>query len=118
LIADLDDDEFTKREKAFEELRKLGVRAEPAPRRTLKAEVSAEVRRRVQSLLERLGGSQESRPSSELVRLRVVEALEANGSKEAREALAELAEESAEAVLTREAKASLERLARRPASSP
>jgi RNA polymerase sigma factor (sigma-70 family) len=113
LIADLDADQFATREKASVELAKLGVRAEPALRRTLKGEVSAEVRRRVQSLLERLGASQESPPSPELVRLRVVEALEANGSKEARQVLAELSEETTDARLAREAKASLERLSRR-----
>jgi hypothetical protein len=50
-----------------------------------------------------------------LIRLRVVEALEANGSDEARRALAELAKETLDAELRREAKASLERLAHRPA---
>jgi WD40 repeat protein len=110
LIADLDDDTFATREKASAELAKLGVRAEPALRRTLEGEVSAEARRRVKTLLERLGGSKEPLPSAELIRLRAVEALEANGSKEARQALTELSEQSTDAVLAKEAKASLARL--------
>jgi WD40 repeat protein len=117
LIADLDDDTFAKREKASAELRKLGVRAAPALRRTQKGKVSAEVRSRAKRLLERLDTPQEP-PSPELVRRRVVEALEANGSKEARQALAELSEGAADTVLTREAKASLERLSRQPAPAP
>jgi hypothetical protein len=113
LIADLDADKFATREKAFAELEKLGVRAEPALRQTLKGEVSVEVRRRIQSLLGRLGTSQEEPPSSELIRLRVIEALEANGSKEAAQILSELSEETTNARLAQEAKASLERLSRR-----
>jgi WD40 repeat protein len=112
LIADLDADKFATREKAFAELGKLGVRAEPALRRTLENEVSAEVRTRVHRLLERLGAPHDLPPSRELIRLRVVEALEANGTKEARQVLAELSEGATDAPLAREAKASLERLSR------
>lgn len=110
LIADLDADTFAAREKASAELEKLGIRAQPALRRALQGEASAEVRSRVKRLLERLGSSQESLPDPELVRLRVVEALEANGSPEARQVLTELAEGSADTPLKQEAKASLARL--------
>jgi WD40 repeat protein len=115
LIADLDDDKFAIREKATAELEKLGLRAEPALRRTLEGEVSAEARSRITRLLERLGTLRELPPAPELIRLRVVEALEANGTKEARQALAELSEQATEEQLRQEAKASLERLSRRPA---
>jgi hypothetical protein len=115
LIADLDDDKFATREKAYGELEKLGVRAEPALRRALEAEASPEARRRLQHLLDRLGSTQGPLPSPELVRLRVVEALEANGTPEARKTLAELATAPAESELAREAKASLGRLSRQPA---
>jgi hypothetical protein len=114
LIADLDDDKFATREKASGELEKLGVRAEPALRRALEGEASAEVRSRVQRLLKRFDTPQGPLPSPELVRLRVVEALEANGTREARQVLAELSEGATDAPLTREAKASLQRLSRRP----
>lgn len=110
LIADLDDDAFAAREKASAQLRNLGVRAEPVLRRTLENKPSLEVRRRINQLLERLDTKL---PTPELIRLRLVEALEANASPEARQALAEVAETSTDAELTREAKASLARLARR-----
>jgi hypothetical protein len=112
LIADLDDS-FARREKAYRELVSLGARGAPALRRALQGQASVEVRRRVERLLERLGSSTEA-PPPELVRLRVVEALEANGTTEARKLLAELAAGPAASPLTREAKASLERLSRRP----
>jgi dipeptidyl aminopeptidase/acylaminoacyl peptidase len=115
LIADLDDDKFARREKATAELEKLGLRAEPALRRTLEGEASAEARSRVKRLLERLGTLGEPPPAPELIRLRVVEALEANGTQEARQALAELSEHATEEQLRQEAKASLERLSRQPA---
>lgn len=110
LIADLDDDKFATREKASGELAKLGVRAEPALRRALKGEVSAEVRVRIKRLLEPYDAARGPLPSADLIQLRAVEALEANGSKEALQVLVELADGPAEATLTREAKASLARL--------
>lgn len=110
LIADLDSDEFATREKATAELEKLGIRAQPALRRALDGQASAEVRSRVKRLLERLGSPQEPLPEPQLVRLRVVEALESNSSPEARQLLTELAEGSADALLRQEAKASLARL--------
>jgi HEAT repeat protein len=84
----------------------------------LEGEASAEVRTRIKRLLDRLGAPEGRPPSADLIRLRAVEALEANGSKEARMALATLAKESTDAELRREAKASLERLSGRPASVP
>jgi WD40 repeat protein len=118
LIADLDNDNFATREKAFTELEKLGIRAEPALRRALEGAVSAEVRSRIKRLLERLGTPPGAPPSAELIRLRVVEALEANGSDAAHQVLAELSKDTKEADLTREAKASLDRLSRRLTSKP
>jgi hypothetical protein len=50
------------------------------------------------------------------VRLRCVEVLEDAGTPAARRLLARLAEGSPQARLTREAKASLQRLAKRPAA--
>src|SRR5207302_7829280 len=55
LIADLDADEFDKREAATKELEKLGRAAEPALRAALAAGPSAEVRTRVGRLLKLLG---------------------------------------------------------------
>ena len=114
LVASLDSDDFATREKATAALEALGARAEPALRPALEGNPSAELRRRAQRLLRRLGPTAERPPSPELVRLRVVEALEANGTLEARKALAGLAAGPAASPLTAEAKAALRRLGRRP----
>jgi RNA polymerase sigma factor (sigma-70 family) len=111
LVADLDAERFEDREAATKELERLHVLAGPALRRALTASTSAEARRRVEGLLEKL-----ARPLGhpELLReVRAVEALEHAGTPEARALLQRLAGGAPEARLTREAKASLERLARR-----
>jgi hypothetical protein len=118
LIADLDHDDFAARDKAFAELETIGPRAEPALRRALAGEVSVEARTRLKRLLDRLGSPEGQPPPPALVRLRVIEALEANGTPEARKVLAELAEGPADLPLASEAKASLDRLSRRPAARP
>jgi HEAT repeat protein len=79
----------------------------------LEGKVSAEVRARLTRLLRRLGSPEEAPPSPELVRLRVVEALEANGTAEAREILKNLAGATTETDVAQQATASLERLSRR-----
>jgi hypothetical protein len=113
LVAGLDSEDFATREKASAALEALGAGAEPALRQALEGNPSAELRRRAQRLLQRLGPTAE-RPSPGLLRLRVVEALEANGTPEARKALAGLARDQAGSPLTAEAKAALGRLGRRP----
>jgi hypothetical protein len=114
LVASLDSDDFATREKASAALEALGARAEPALRQALQGNPSPEVRRRAQRLLQRLRTTAERPPSPELVCLRAVEALEANGTPEARKALAGLAAGPASSPLTAEAKAALLRLAKRP----
>jgi WD40 repeat protein len=114
LIADLDADEFDRRESATKELAKLGKPAEEALRaEQKKGPASAEARYRIEDLLERLATG--NVPSDERARLRAVEVLERLGTKEARAALASLAEGAPEAVLTQEAKAALGRLEGRAA---
>jgi RNA polymerase sigma factor (sigma-70 family) len=116
LIADLDNDEFDVRERAKVELEKLGELAEPALRQVLLQQPSLEVRLRAERLLHRL---QKRMPSGErLQELRAVEMLEHIGTSEARQELERLAKGTPEARLTREAKASLERLAMRPVGAP
>jgi hypothetical protein len=112
-IADLDSDTFAVREKASRQLEDLGSAAVPALRQALEQNPSAEVRRRLVALLAR---PQALVTSSEVLRrLRAIQVLEQIASKEARGLLAELAGGAAHAAETVEAKASLERLARRPA---
>jgi WD40 repeat protein len=113
LLADLDSDDFATREKATAALEVLGAQAGPALRRAVENATSAEVRNRAGRLLKRLDAPPEAPPTPELVSLRAVEALEANATAEARVVLAELAAGPAADALTREAKASLQRLARR-----
>lgn len=111
LLADLESDTFAVREKAQEELEKLGDLAEPALRRTLEDKPTLEVRKRVQSVLERLRGPV-TRPEV-LQALRAVAVLEDIGTPQARRLLEELATGTAEARSTKETKASLQRLQRR-----
>ncbi len=115
LIAELDSDRFAVREKAEGELERLGEEAEPALRKALAGRSSAEVGRRVRKLLGRLA----SGLSPDLLRaVRAVEVLEHIGTPEAQDVLKSLAQGAPQARLTQEAKASLERLARRPVATP
>jgi hypothetical protein len=83
---------------------------EPLLRQALAGKPKLEVRRR----LERLLASLEELSPHRLRLLRAVEALEYAGGSEARRLLEELAGGAPDAWLTREAKASLERLKSRP----
>jgi hypothetical protein len=112
LIADLDSARFAERAKATRQLEELGELAEPSLRGALRGEVAVEGRRRIEGLLAKLGGSNQRRAS------RAVEALEHIGMTEARQLLRVLADGHPDAVLTREARASLERLSRRVVAVP
>jgi WD40 repeat protein len=115
LLADLDSDNFAAREKASKELKAFGVRAEGALRRVLVGRPTLEVRRRVDSLLAAIERQKAVQP---IQQLRALEVLEHIGMAEARSLLADLAKGVPEARLTQEAKASLARLAKRPAPKP
>jgi WD40 repeat protein len=114
LVRDLDDDRGAVRRRAAGELEKVADQAEPLLRKALAEGPSAEVRRQIERLLDDLdrGRPERLRP------LRAVEVLEHLGTPEARQLLEALAQGAPEARLTREAKASLERLARRPVPAP
>jgi hypothetical protein len=114
LIAALDADAFAEREKAQQGLEALGGVALSPVNRALESRPSPEARRRLEDLRGKLEGRVP--PGKEMREVRAVEALERIGTAEAREVLAGLAKGAAEAWLTQEAKASLDRLARR--SSP
>src|SRR5262249_2615513 len=111
LIADLDDDDFEVRERANELLRQMNALAEPAMRKALEKTASAEVRRRLERLLERLEGAPV--PAEDLLGVRGVGVLERSGSPAAKELLQGLAKGHESARLTREARAALERQAGR-----
>ncbi|MBY0526231.1 MAG: WD40 repeat domain-containing protein [Gemmataceae bacterium] len=89
LIADLDSNNFLIRQKASEELHKLGELALPALEATLAGKPTLEVQMRVERLLEKL---QAPSLSPETLRaLRAVEVLERIGSAEARRVVETLA---------------------------
>lgn len=115
LIADLDSAEFAKREAATKELTDLGEAALPALRAALKAGPSAEQKKRLGEIVEAVG---HATSGDTLRQLRAVEVLEMIGSDAAREVLESLAKGVSEARLTKEARATLERQARRPAAKP
>ncbi len=111
LLADLDSDEFSKRQTAAARIQEMGHRAEKWLKEALEASPSLEKRRRLEELLNNL----EKPPSGERLRhLRALAVLERIGTPEAQQVLKTLAQGIPEAPRTREAKASLERLASRP----
>ncbi len=110
LLADLDSEDFAEREKATRELLKVAESIRPHLER-LRNSPSAEVRRRVAQLLYDNNGCPLT--AEGLRSLRAVAVLEYAGTATARDVLRRLAEGVPEARLTREAKESLERLARR-----
>jgi hypothetical protein len=115
-IADLDDDSFVVREKATQALEKLGSRIEPALRKALASQPSPEAARRLKALLEQVPSSFLSQ--EDLRWVRALEVLEAISTAEARAALETFAKGAPGTYVTEEAKASLERLARRRATRP
>jgi RNA polymerase sigma factor (sigma-70 family) len=115
-VAGLDSATFAERQTASRELAALGDQAAPALREALRGQPTPEVRRRAEALLERLRGP--VRLPEALRSVRAVAVLEAIATPPARQLLEEVAAGAPEARLTREAKASLERLARRPARAP
>jgi WD40 repeat protein len=107
--ADLDSDEFRKRQRASAELAKRLPSAEPILKATLAGNPSLEVRRRVERLLRE--AEQAPLPAETLRDLRALEVLEHAGGREAQQAIKELAEGDYDPRLTAAAKAVLKRLA-------
>jgi WD40 repeat protein len=116
LVAEFDSDQFAARESAYEELIKVGRSAEPVLRRALAGQPSVEASRRIRKLLEKLESGVLS--PDELRALRAVEILEHIGRPEAKKLLQDLAGGAFEARLTQEAKATLERMGKRPSAKP
>jgi RNA polymerase sigma factor (sigma-70 family) len=108
LIAGLDDGSVDKRQQAAAELEALGEAAEEALQRLLTTKPALEVCQRAENVLQKLAAGKGERRRL----LLAVEALEYIGSSAARQVLEALVKGAAEARLTREAKAALERLDR------
>jgi WD40 repeat protein len=111
LIADLDSDEFTVRERATRELEKLGDSAASSLSGVQAGKPSAETRHRVEEILAKIAPKK-----SRLQQLRAVEILEHIGTAEAQEMLKQLCQGTADIGLAHDAKAALQRLAKRPSS--
>jgi HEAT repeat protein len=115
LIAQLDSPQFAQREAAQKQLAEFGEEAGPILRAAIQNKPSPEQRRSIEQLLENLHIIR----SPEVLRhVRAVEILESIGTPEARELLEKLVRGAVEARLTKEAKSSLERLAKRAAAKP
>jgi hypothetical protein len=98
-LAELNDDAFTVRSAAVQELQKLGELAEPALRQALENSPTPNAKRLLEQVLQELPGLTGDR----LRQLRAVMALEYAGTAEARTLLRELSKGAPGALLTREA---------------
>jgi hypothetical protein len=116
LVADLDADRYGVRERAERELASWGEAAVPALRKALKDPPSVEARTRMERLLDQAKSSALS-PET-LQGLWTVELLEHLATPEARELLKVLSRGDSAGWVTREAKASLERLAQPVGKNP
>jgi hypothetical protein len=117
LLSDLENDDFAQRQRAAEELARLGAVAAPALKKSLTTQPALDTRKRIEQILERLTPGQT--PAAETLReLRAIEVLERLGGKDSRALLEVLARGAPEAPLTLDARAALERLSHRSAASP
>ena len=110
-FAGLDSDDFDTREKESSRLAEWGELAVPGVRKRLDKTESAEVRRRALDFLSQFDPA--TLKPDRLRQLRAVELLEGIGTPAAADVRSELAKGAAEAPLTREAVAALERLRHR-----
>jgi WD40 repeat protein len=113
LIVRLDDDDFRVREEASRKLEDLGPQAAFVLRAALQESASAEVRRRLEAILDRMQRPGERDPDADARSIRQsLAVLEEIGTPAARQALEELARGPAASRVTREARDCLERLAK------
>jgi WD40 repeat protein len=118
LIVELQSDDFSTRRRAADKLEEWGEQAESALRRALEKRPSAELSRAAGMLLEKLRSAKRNPSGDRLRMLRAIEVLEHANTGAARSLLEKLAAGAAPAVLTQEARASLERMRRIAQSSP
>jgi RNA polymerase sigma factor (sigma-70 family) len=107
LLKDLDADDFEVREKATDELVKLGAAAEAALRKLLDGKPSAEVKQRVELILGKVPTASAS--PERICEARALELLEQLRTPEATSLLKELVKGAPDAWLTKEARAALKR---------
>jgi HEAT repeat protein len=107
-LGELDDRDFKVRDAAFQGLARLGGFAEGPLRKALDSKPPLEKHRRIEELLNKMTAAPATAEHRRAVR--AVEVLEMIGTPEARRVLEPLAAGDPDAVLTRAAKAALERL--------
>jgi RNA polymerase sigma factor (sigma-70 family) len=111
LIADLDNKNFSMRDKAVRMLEALGEAADTALRKALESNTTLEVRQRLEQLLQKRG--------KDIIRqLRAIDALEQIGTAEARPVLEALAKGATNPQVAQAAVAALRRLAKRSSTTP
>jgi WD40 repeat protein len=108
-IADLDSNQFQKRQEATSRLRKMGEEAEPHLQAALNGQITLEQRGRITALLAR---TRLVRDPEVLRQVRAIEILESIATAKARRVLESLAQGAAAARTTNEARDSLSRLKR------
>jgi WD40 repeat protein len=110
LLTQMDNRQFTEREKAASELQQVADQVLPQLRQALRGQLSPEVRRQLEEIVR-----QAETTAPDLLRsLRAVEALEWIGTPEVLPVLDRLASGAPDATLTKEAKASAQRLREKP----
>jgi len=113
LVLELNHDQVTRRDKATQELEKIGALCEPMLRAAVAKPPSPDSRRRLERLLAKIEGPVASPDTLHV--LRVLEALELANTAESRQMLESLGRAAPPTKISEEAKAALERLSRRPA---
>jgi RNA polymerase sigma factor (sigma-70 family) len=115
LLTDLDSERFAVREAAAKELARLREQVAPALIRALEGKPTAEVRKRLETIL---AAPRAVPPGPTLQTLRAIRVLEHVGKSEARRVLRQLATGDPLDLTTRSAREALDRLNHRPASAP
>jgi RNA polymerase sigma factor (sigma-70 family) len=111
LLMDLDSNQFSVRQKAEDELEKIGLMVEPALRKALDCKLSLEVRQRIEAVLTKL--------ASERLRItRALEAIEHMNTQDVRRLLEALSEGAPHAWLTEEVQAIRKRMAESSVTAP
>ncbi|HLN32722.1 MAG TPA: sigma-70 family RNA polymerase sigma factor [Gemmataceae bacterium] len=113
LIADLDADDYAKRQAASQALTKLGTDAHAELRKGLVGKLSLEARRRIEALLD--GPTRWIPTTAQMRRIRAIWVLEKIGDQEAVALLRTLAQGAPAAPETQEARVALDRLSKRKA---
>jgi WD40 repeat protein/HEAT repeat protein len=110
LLDNLNADDFKVREEATEALSKIGEQALPAMKQALTGKIPLEARKRLERLVEQVN----SQAAAPLLRgLRAIEVLEHTPTAESKHVLVALSGGAPQSKITREAKASLQRLTHR-----